>query len=150
MGKPKTTERLQAQDLYVNTTLTLKQIADMVKVSAVQIGKWSNADEWEGMRHAARNTSGKIILGWYAQLQQLQDEITKQGGVPTKSQSSTQREVVNNIQALNKRQNLSMYHTVLKEFLKDLLTINADAAKQFGPLLLDFMKRKATQLNNDL
>lgn len=149
MGKAKTAERLQAQDLYTNTSLTLKEVADMVRVSAAQLGKWAEADNWELLRTAKQNTSGNIISGWYAQLKALNDEVEENGGIPTPSQSDSMSKIADNIKKLSKKQDLSMYHAVLKEFLEDLMQISAANAKIFAPLMLDFMKRKAQKLKSD-
>jgi len=146
----KTKEREQAFDLFINTSLTLKEIAQMVKVSQNQIGKWAEADKWELSRTGKQNTSGQIIAGWYVQLKMINDEVTKQGGIPTTAQSDTMSKIADNIQKLSKRQNLSMYYMVLKEFLKELMISNVDASKILAPLMLDFIKQKAQTLANDI
>ena len=149
MGKAKTAERIQGQDLFVNTNLTLKEIAAMINVSAAKVGQWAKEDSWEVQRTAKQNTAEKIISGWYAQLKKINEEIEDKGGIPTPSQSDSMSKIADNIQKLSKKQNLSMYHGVLKEFLKDLMTVNSEAAKLFAPHMLEFMKNKATQLSND-
>lgn len=149
MGRSKTAERQQGQDLFVNTNLTLKDIAAMINVSAAKVGQWAKADNWELQRTAKQNTAEKIINGWYAQLAAINKEVAENGGMPNGLQSDSMCKITGNIEKLSKKQNLSMYHTVLKEFLNDLMTIDTDAAKKFGPYMLDFMKNKATQLSND-
>lgn len=150
MGKPKTQEREQARDLFVNSGLLLKDIASIVNVAASRLGKWSKEDNWELQKTAQQVTAGKIISGWYSSLQKINEEISKNGGLPTSAQSDQISKITDSIQKLSKKQNLSMYHTVLKEFLSELLLSDTDAAKLFGPKMLDFMKQKATQLSNDL
>lgn len=121
----------------------------MVNVSAAKTGQWAKEDKWELQRTAKQNTADKIITGWYAQLQKLNEEVEKQGGIPNTSQSDSMSKIADNIQKLSKKQNLSMYHAVLKEFLQDLMTIDAEASKKFAPYMLDFMKNKAVQLSKD-
>lgn len=150
MGKQKTTERNQARDLFVNSGLSLKEAAAIVKVAPSHVGRWAKEDNWEVQKTAQQVTAEKIIAGWYGQLQKINEEIAKGDGIPTNAQADQISKITDSIQKLSKKQNLSMYHTVLKEFLSELLTIDTDAAKTFGPHMLDFMKRKATQLSNDL
>ncbi|MGN6604555.1 MAG: DUF1804 family protein [Ginsengibacter sp.] len=165
MGKQKTQERNQARDLYVNSGLTLKEAAAIVKVAASHVGRWAKEDNWDVQRTAQQVTAEKIIAGWYSQLQKINEEvakgetrITEDGktevvrvpGIPSNAQADQISKITDSIQKLSKKQNLSMYHAVLKEFLNELLTIDTDAAKSFGPYMLDFMKRKASQLANDL
>ncbi len=149
MGKAKTAEREQARDLFVNSGLLLKDIAAIVHVAASRLGKWAKEDNWELQKTAQQVTAGKIISGWYSSLQKINEEIQKQGGLPTSAQSDQISKITDSIQKLSKKQNLSMYHTVLKEFLSELQLTDNDAAKKFGPYMLDFLKRKATQLKND-
>lgn len=150
MGKQKTEERNQARDLYVNSGLTLKEAASIVKVAPSHVGKWAKEDKWEVQRTARMVTAEKIISGWYAQLSKINEEIANGDGIPTNAQADQISKITDSIQKLSKKQNLSMYHTVLKEFLNELLVSDATTAKTFGPLMLDFMKRKASQLTNDL
>ncbi len=150
MGKQKTEERNQARDLFVNSGLTLKEAAAIVKVAPSHVGKWAKEDKWEVQRTARLVTAEKIISGWYAQLSKINEDIANGDGYPTNAQADQISKITDSIQKLSKKQNLSMYHTVLKEFLNELIKIDTDAAKAFGSLMLDFMKRKATQLSNDI
>lgn len=151
MGKPKTAEREQAHDLFVNSGLQFKEISRIVNVAASRLGKWAKEDEWELQKTAQQVTAGKIIAGWYAALQQINAEIkTNQNGIPTNGQTDQISKIADSIQKLNKKQNLSNYHSVLKEFLSDLTKLNADDAKKFAPMMFEFLKRKATTLSNDL
>ncbi len=148
MGKAKTEERKQARDLFVNSGISLKECAAITKVSELHVGKWAKEDEWQLQRTAQQVTAEKIIYGWYANLQRINEEILKQGGIATSPQADQISKITDSILKLSKKNNLSMYHTVLKEFLSDLIAIDNDAAKTFGPYMLDFMKRKAAQLSN--
>lgn len=148
MGKAKTEERKQARDLFVNSGLNLKECSAIVKVSELHLGKWAKEDEWQLQRTAQQVTAEKIIYGWYASLQAINTEInTNQKGIATSAQADQISKITDSILKLSKKNNLSMYHTVLKEFLSDLIAIDNDAAKTFGPYMLDFMKRKAAQLS---
>lgn len=150
MAAKKTDERKQARDLFVNSGLSFKDISLIVKVAPRHISKWANEDEWETQKQAANITVEKLIANWYGILKRLDDEIvTKQDGLPTPAQTDQLSKIADAIWKLSKKSNLSMYHLVLKEFLEELQVTDADDAKKFAPLMLDFLKRKAQHLAND-
>lgn len=150
MGKPKSEERKQARDLFVNSGLSLKDAAAIVKVSPRNVGKWAKEDNWDVQKSAQQVTAEKIIAGYYSMLAKINEAITTGDGVPTSAQADQISKITDSIYKLAKKNNLSMYHTVLKEFLHELLTIDTEAAKRFSDFMLDFLKRKASQLSNDL
>ena len=149
MGRAKTEERTKAADLYVNTSLTLKEIAAMVIVSPTKLGQWAKEDKWELQRTSKQNTADKIIVGWYSMLQKINEDVEENGGIPTAAQSDSMSKLADNIQKLSKKQNLSMYHYALKEFLQELMATDIAKAQIFAPLMNDFMKQKATTLSTE-
>jgi hypothetical protein len=148
MGKQKTEERKQARDLFVNSGLTLKDCAAIVKVSAGFVGKWAKEDNWETQKQAQQVTSEKIIAQYFSMLSKINDAICGIGrdGVPTSAEADQISKITDSIQKLSKKNNLSMYHMVLKEFLSELMLADNEAAKKFSSFMLDFIKRKASQL----
>ena len=150
MGKAKTAERDQSRDLFVNSGLSLKDIAAIVKVNPRNISTWAKEDNWDVQKTARQVTAEKLISGWYGMISKINEEVAKGDGIPTTQQADQISKITDSIQKLSKKQNLSMYYSVLKEFLHDLITTDGEAGKQFGPYMLDFMKRKANQLSNDL
>jgi ribosomal protein L17 len=151
MGKQKIAERKQARDLFVNSGLTLKECAAIVKATPAHVGKWAKEDKWDMQKSAQQVTSEKIIANYYGMLAKINNAIiATDDGVPTSAQADQISKITDSIYKLAKKNNLSMYYTVLKEFLNDLVNIDADAAKKFSDYLLDFFKRKASQLSNDL
>jgi len=150
MGKQKTEERKQARDLFVNNGLSLKECAAIVKTTASHVGKWAKEDNWQVQKAAQQVTAEKIIANYYGMLSKISEAIITGDGVPTSAQADQISKITDSIYKLAKKNNLSMYHTVLKEFLNDLLSIDNEAAKKFSDYMLDFIKRKASQLSNDL
>jgi hypothetical protein len=151
MAKKKTQERVDAADLYINSSsLTLKQIALIVGISAKTIGDWAKEEDWDLQRTAQQVTVDKIIAGNYMQLAAIQKHIkTEQDGIPTPAQTDQQHKLADAIEKLKKKQNLSTYHLVLSEFAKELNSSNNAAAKILAPLMLEFMKQKAKTIRDD-
>lgn len=151
MATKKTKERLDAADLYINSsTLTHKQVAAIVGVSPKQIGIWAKDDDWELQRTANQVTVDKIIAGNYMQLASIQKLIKdEQKGIPTAAQTDQQHKLADAIEKLKKKQNLSTYHLVLTDFAQSISKSNLEAAKILAPLMLDFMKDKAKSIRDD-
>lgn len=150
MGKEKTAEKKQARDLFVNSGLNFKEISPIVKVAPRHLSKWAKEDDWETQKAAQNITVEKLISNWYGILKNINDEIiSNQKGIPTSAQTDQQSKIADAIFKLSRKNNLSMYHLVLKEFLEELQTIEPDAAKSYSSHMLDFLKRKANHLAND-
>jgi hypothetical protein len=151
MANKKTQERLDAADLYINsTTLTYKHVAAIVGVSPKQIGAWAKEGDWELQRTATQVTVDKIIAGNYIQLAAIQKLIKdEQKGIPTSAQTDQQHKLADAIEKLKKKQNLSTYHLVLTEFAQSIAKSNLDAAKILAPIMLDFMRDKAKTIRDD-
>ncbi len=150
MAAKKTEERKQARDLFVNSGLNFKEISLIVKVAQRHLSKWCKDDSWDTQKQAQNITVEKLIANWYGILKRLDDEIvTKQDGLPNPAQTDQLSKIADAIWKLSKKNNLSMYHLVLKEFLEELQVTDADDAKKFAPYMLDFLKRKASHLAND-
>jgi hypothetical protein len=150
MGKQKTEEKQKAYDLYCNTGLLIKEIAAVVHVTPAQVGKWVKDGNWEMYREAQQVTIEKLIHGYYQQLSAInKDVVENHNGIPTPSHTDSQVKITNAIDSLRKKYNLSSYHAVLREYLEYEMKADAEKAKLFGPRMLDFLKYKAKQLQND-
>lgn len=149
MGKMKMEEKQKAYDLFCNTNLTQKEIAAVLNVSAQQLCKWVSDGNWEMYRSAQQVTLEKLIHGYYLQLSAMNAEISNQKNIPTPGQTDMMCKIAVAIETLRKRYNLSAYHGVLKEFIAWLVQVDAEQAKVFGLSMLEFLKEKAKQLQND-
>jgi uncharacterized protein YjcR len=150
MGKKKTEEKQKAFELYCDTELTQKEIASIVHITPQQLSKWAQDDNWEMHRSARSVTVESLITNWYKQIATINKEIQdKQEGIPIPAQIDMINKIKNNIEGLSKKYNLSAYHSVLKEMLEWLHKNFNDSAKEFGPLMLDFLKHKANTISSD-
>lgn len=150
MGKEKTAEKQKAFDLFCNSDLNQKEISGIVHVSQQQISKWVTGENWDLHKTARRVTTEQLILDYYQQLAAINKEIKdKQSNIPTAGQTDMMNKIKDNISGLQKKYNLSAYHSVLKEFTEWIVKVNASDAKVFGPYMLDFLRHKAMQLSND-
>lgn len=150
MGRKKTAEADKAYELFTETKLTQKEIAAIVGVSQQQMSKWVSAGDWETMRSAQQVTVQQLIKNAYSQIARLNKKIAdEQHGIPEPAQVDMLNKIAASIEKLTKKFNLSAYHQVLTECLEWMSKADADKAKGFGPLMLDFLKEKAQKLDND-
>jgi DNA-binding transcriptional regulator YiaG len=149
VGKKKTDEFNEAYDLYCNTELTQKQIAGITKVSEAQLSKWSKANDWELDRSARQVTAEKLIREYYQQLAAINKEATKDKRSLNSSETDQIIKITNAIEKLRKKYNLSAYHSVMRECLEWMVKYDAEKAKDFAPMMLEFLKEKSQQLTND-
>ncbi len=148
MGKAKTQERLQGKELYISSQLTLKQVSDIIKVNPTQVGRWAKEDEWEIQRNARQATAEMIIANYYTMIATDQKKIMEEQRRPTPAEMDKLHKMADSIEKLKKKMNIGNYYNVLSEFAKYLMDINNEAARQFAPIMLEFMKDKSKQLQD--
>ena len=150
MGKKKDEEKTKAYELYCNTTLTQKEIASVVGVSQQQMSGWVKGGNWEIYRTANQVTVEQLIYETYQQLAAINKDVKDNfKGIPTSAHAQAKSTLTGDIEKLRKRHNLSAYHSVLRENLEWLTKVDAEKAKVFGPLMLEFLTEKAKVLSND-
>lgn len=150
MGKKKDDEKQKAYDLFCNTQLTQKEIASVVHVTPQQLGKWVKDGNWDMYRTAQQTSTEGIIHGYFLQLAEINKDVKENHkGIPSTSHSDTISKITDAIQKLRKKYNLSAYHSVLREYLEWVMKVDSEAAKLFGPSMLEFLKEKAKSINND-
>lgn len=149
MGKKKTEEYNEAYDLYCNTDLTQKEIAKVVGVSETQLSKWVAQNDWELDRSAKQVTIEKLVRDYYKQLAEINNKAKKEKRPLDTSETDRIIKITNAIEKLRKKYNLSAYHSVFREFLEWFMKADNEKAKLFAPSMLEFLKEKAKQLNND-
>ncbi|MDI3319136.1 hypothetical protein [Pinibacter soli] len=149
MGRKKTDEYNEAYDLFCNTELTRKKIAGIVKVSEVQIGKWAKDNDWELDKTANQVTKEKLVRGFYQEMANIKKFANTEKRNLTPAETDQIIKLTNSIDTLGKKYNLSNYHSVLKECLEWMNKNDNETAKRFGPVMLEFLKYKATSLKND-
>lgn len=148
MGKAKTAERQQGAELYINSTLTIEQVAAIIKVSAAQTGKWANEDNWKLQRTAKQATAEQIITNYYSMIAQVQKEALDQKRQLSSQEMDKLHKMADSIDKLKKKLNIGNYYMVIEEFTKELMQIDINAAKILAPHMMEFLNKKIKQLQN--
>lgn len=147
MGKKKKDEYEQAYDLYCNSGLTQKQICEVVKVSPQQVSKWANTNNWELDKTAQQVTAPKLIREWYASIAMINKIANDEKRPLNISEINGISQITNNIEKIQKKSNLSVYHRVLREFLEWEMKTDHEKAKLFAPEMFEFLTLKSKELN---
>lgn len=148
MGKAKTEERLQGADLFINSSLTLKQVAQIIKVSPTKVGQWAKEDGWELQRTARQATAEKIIANYYTMISNDQKKAIEEGRSLTPAEMDKLHKMADSIDKLKRKMNIATYYNVLSEFLKEVTEINVEASQLFAPLMMNFLRDKVKQLQD--
>jgi hypothetical protein len=98
------------------------------------------------LRTAKQVTANKLIVNNYTLIQDLQNRLLLEKRSLTKDESQSMYAFTGQIEALNKRMNISTYQLVLDEFTRSIAETHLDAAKILAPLMLEFLKTKVKNL----
>ncbi|WP_312399509.1 transposase [Chryseobacterium sp.] len=114
-----------AQDLYLETDKTQKEIAEIVGVTEKTLGKWKWDGEWELLKSASTVTSRKIIDNLYKRAYELSEN--------PKSKPDDIIKIANSIEKLsNKKVTVSHIINVFKDFTAYAFNQDADLAKKIN------------------
>lgn len=146
-------KKAQAEYLFLHTDLTAVAIAQIVNVTEKTLSAWVNANNkaWKIARTAKAITPERLIAAYYSQLNELNEMINKREEgerFPSSTEADTISKLVNQIEKLKKKHNLSSYISAIDEFTKFLNRKDANLVKQLAPFCIDFMREKANVLVN--
>ena len=148
MGKAKTEERKQGAELFINSTLSIEQVAAIIKVSPRHVGKWAKDDSWTLQRSARQATAEQIISNYFILIAKTQKEALDENRTLTAADMDKLHKMADSIDKLKKKLNIGNYYMVLEEFTKDLMQFDISAAKILAPLMMEFLNKKVKQLAN--
>ena len=141
--------RQRGYDLYMNTHMTLREIADSIGVGYDTVGDWCARYKWKQSKAANSITREKNVSMMLVQINTLLNEINERDKkYPTAAEADTITKLTNNIRALSNRTSLPDFFNVQTEFLKYLHTANDKIAKQVADYSKEFLQTKARELDN--
>lgn len=149
MAKKKAEEAL-ARELYMNTDKSLKEIAEIVKVSQNTLGEWSKSGQWETLKTARSITKPQLVSNYYSAIKQIQDNIAARkvpDNVPTPKEADVLAKIHAQVQRLESKSSLSDYIEAYEGFLKFMLNKKPDLAREIAPYLYEFCEVKAAEFD---
>ncbi len=144
----KKSEKLLARELYLNTSLTQKEIADRLNVTVKTISDWKDEGNWEALRAAKKVTKAALISNYYTILNTMQEQIAGRGApenVPTSKEADIMAKIGSQIEKIDKQSSLQDYIMAFQEFLEFLMVKDPELARQVAPFQYEFLQEKALQ-----
>jgi DNA-binding XRE family transcriptional regulator len=124
-----------AQDLFLETDKTQKEIAEIIHVTEKTLGKWKTEGEWDLLKSASTVTARKIIENLYKKAHALSED--------PKSKPNDIIQIANSIEKLsNKKVTISQIINVFKDFTTYAFTQNAELAKEINLLQKKYVDYK--------
>lgn len=124
-----------AQDLFLETDKTQKEIAQIAHVTEKTLTKWKNEGEWETLKNASTVTARKIIDNLYKRAYTLSED--------PKSKPDDIIKIANSIEKLsNRKVTVSQIINVFKDFISYAFNQNADLAKEINLLQKKYVDYK--------
>ncbi|SIT25588.1 Phage terminase small subunit [Chryseobacterium ureilyticum] len=145
MAVSKTQQREHARLLYVGEMITLKEVAERVKVTEKTVGKWCKEDNWDDLRKSLLNTRESQLVHFYNQLEAINMDIANRPeilvngkpiqrppkNIPTNAEADTISKITSNIQRLEREIGLGEIIQTGKRMILFIQKINLDDAKMF-------------------
>ncbi|WP_185269162.1 hypothetical protein [Elizabethkingia anophelis] len=124
-----------AQDLFLETDKTQKEIAQIVHVTEKTLTKWKNEGDWETLKNASTVTARKIIDNLYKRAYALSED--------PKSKPDDIIKIANSIEKLsNRKVTVSQIINVFKDFISYAFNQNAELAKEINLLQKKYVDHK--------
>ena len=133
-------ENRQAQDLFINTDMTLKEIALMVGVSDKTVSRWRDLGKWQELKAATGLSANNIIRGIYGKMAKMLEEGEKFSPDGMAKLAATIDKINPN------KTSVSQYINVFKEFSNFLLKHDVKLAHN----VVDFQKQFIDEKMNAL
>lgn len=146
MAGKKQEQREHARLLYVNEKITLKEVAERVKVTEKTIGKWCKEDGWDKLRKSLLTTRETQLSHWYNQLEAINMDIAERPNlyddkgkkikrppklIPTSAEADIMAKITSNIKSLEIEIGLGEIVETGKKLITFIQKINLNDAKLF-------------------
>lgn len=140
-------KRNQAYELYLSTSKSQKEIAEIVGVGADTLSEWVRKFGWREEKAARSVTKEKVIRNNLMQILNLQEDINNRDNKwPSAAEADTITKLTNTIDTLSGKISLPNYITVFDQFLKNLMKLNPKLAKEVADYAQEFIQTKAREL----
>lgn len=114
-------KRLQARDLFFQSGKSQGEIANEVGVSDKTLYLWTREGDWHRLRSASRLMPSMLIENFYAQVQELNDDIRSRPPgkrYPTLQESEIIRKMMLTIERSKKKHTQPEYMELMQKFLE--------------------------------
>ena len=116
-----------AKQLYINSSLLQKEIAEKVGVTTKTMSNW--CEEWKELKAAKTATKDEIIARYLRMIDKILKTAEDEGRVTTDSEADKISKLNKAKDSIDKEIGLSIYIQVFQEYNAYLITVNPDLAK---------------------
>jgi hypothetical protein len=115
---PKSTEHQQAFNLYFQSDLTNKQIADMLNIDRKTLFTWAKEGDWKKAKDTIRHAPSFLVEQYYDQLNEINRAIAQrtERPYPTKEEATIIKTISATIKQIGVRQSASEAMDVFIDF----------------------------------
>jgi predicted DNA-binding protein YlxM (UPF0122 family) len=115
---PKSTEHQQAFNLYFQSDLTNKQIADMLNIDRKTLFTWAKEGDWKKAKDTIRHAPSFLVEQYYDQLNEINKAIAQrtERPYPTKEEATIIKTISATIKQIGVRQSASEAMDVFVDF----------------------------------
>lgn len=142
----KKSEKLLARELFLNTQLSQREIAERLSLSEQTMSSWQKEGNWEALRAAKKVTKSALISNYYTILYTMQEQIGNRAipdNVPTSKEADIMAKIGSQIEKIDKQSSLQDYILAFEEFLQFMLERDPELARQIAPFQYEFLQEKA-------
>lgn len=125
-----------AKELFLQTTLTQKEIAEKLSISEQALTKWKQNENWAELKLSITSTEQKVYIKALKEIERLQEE----GKFDSKAIAQYTR-FLNQIRP-KEEVKISILISGMIDFVKWLEPNDLELAQQFNQLQLDFISEK--------
>lgn len=138
-----------AFELFMNTDLTQREIAERLKVTEKTISAWKTAGEWEIQKAALNVTPKKTIAGYLMQLEKMRISISEREGQawPTAAESDVIVKIARAMKMLQKDLTLTDYINAFEQLYKFVNSSNPKLAREILDFQNEYVQIKAKELS---
>jgi len=130
-----------AKQLFLNTNLTQKEIAEKVLVMPKTMGKWCK--EWRVIKAAKSSTKEHTVARLYSGIDLILKTAEDESRPITDSEADKISKINKTIGTIDKDLDLAIYIQVFEEYNKFLFPLNADLTKENNSYQDKFINNKA-------
>jgi|GEM_PF-1015442 len=142
----KSPQQSQARDLYLNTGLSQKEIAQYVSVSEKTIYLWIKQQSWDKLKQASLAAPAMIVDNLFSQLVELQNHIAarEEGNrFPTLHEAEVTRKLIQCIDKLKLYPSQGACMQMMRSYLDFIGTGNEELRNQTLTYTKDFLQGRS-------
>lgn len=142
-------ERELAKELFLQTNLTQKQIAEKVGVGEKTMSIWAIEGEWESLKRSQNESPERIIRALYGELEEINRAI--QGREEGKRfadsrEADARNKIIASINRMTKEVAMPQYVSVCMKLVDFVAARNLSLAKDLSELITEFLLEKSKQI----